>query len=345
MPPRQNLNRDYMKADAPETPRFSAGVESLATDFFVDDHVTDGADYQYDVTFSIETDGPVSGGYTRRWSRNCSSVLTPMATSLHLTWSFGVAAAILELPRRRPRRASPPVLPCQQTAGNAGGDAHAEGLPIRVTGNYSLLRACSKVVNRDAAKLVEANQRADRETVERGQCTRKLALRREATGESEPFAFKGYRWKIEHSEISGDGWVQYSHEPVTITVPRQSTMKATAEAKIPAAYLVPAQWTEVIARLDPRSALEAADGTLDRRGRELPAATPEWGFAFEGIIWPAWHDAAKTPACIRVRETMNFPSRFGGGSDGTAGGTHRDAVAGAGGTGFGVAMGIVRQHL
>ena len=30
-------------------------------DFFVDDHVTDGADYQYDMTFSIATDGPASG--------------------------------------------------------------------------------------------------------------------------------------------------------------------------------------------------------------------------------------------------------------------------------------------
>ena len=32
-------------------------------DFFVDDHVTDGADYQYDVTFTID-DGPdLPAGY------------------------------------------------------------------------------------------------------------------------------------------------------------------------------------------------------------------------------------------------------------------------------------------
>ena len=49
-----NLNRDYMKADAPETRAFMAMFHHLLPDFFVDDHVTDGADFQYDVTFTIE---------------------------------------------------------------------------------------------------------------------------------------------------------------------------------------------------------------------------------------------------------------------------------------------------
>jgi murein tripeptide amidase MpaA len=52
-----NLNRDYLKADAPETQAFMAMFHRWLPDFFVDDHVTDGADYQYDVTFTID-DGP-----------------------------------------------------------------------------------------------------------------------------------------------------------------------------------------------------------------------------------------------------------------------------------------------
>ena len=89
----------------------------------------------------------------------------------------------------------------------------------RVTGNYELLRALLEVVNRDATKLVEANQRADRETVARGRAhNQKLALQlRGNRARANHSRFKAYRWKIEHSEISGDGWVQYSHEPVTIT--------------------------------------------------------------------------------------------------------------------------------
>src|SRR3984957_16315894 len=49
-----NLNRDYMKADAPETRAFLAMFHRWLPDFFVDDHVTDGADFQYDVPFTIE---------------------------------------------------------------------------------------------------------------------------------------------------------------------------------------------------------------------------------------------------------------------------------------------------
>ena len=52
-----NLNRDYLKADAPETRAFMKMFHEWLPDFFVDDHVTDGADFQYDVTFTID-DGP-----------------------------------------------------------------------------------------------------------------------------------------------------------------------------------------------------------------------------------------------------------------------------------------------
>jgi len=51
-----NLNRDYMKAQTPETRAFWSMFERWLPDFFVDDHVTDGADFQYDVTFTIDGD-------------------------------------------------------------------------------------------------------------------------------------------------------------------------------------------------------------------------------------------------------------------------------------------------
>ena len=61
-----NLNRDYLKADAPETRAFMAMFHHWLPDFFVDDHVTDGADYQYDVTFTID-DGPNLPAATAKW--------------------------------------------------------------------------------------------------------------------------------------------------------------------------------------------------------------------------------------------------------------------------------------
>src|SRR5262249_26630625 len=63
-----NLNRDYMKADAPETRAFLKLFQKWLPDFFVDDHVTDGADYQYDTTYAIDY-GPDVNPATAKWIR------------------------------------------------------------------------------------------------------------------------------------------------------------------------------------------------------------------------------------------------------------------------------------
>src|ERR1700744_2374390 len=61
-----NLNRDYMKADAPETRAFLKMFHRWMPDFFVDDHVTDGADFQYDVTFNADATPDVAPE-TAKW--------------------------------------------------------------------------------------------------------------------------------------------------------------------------------------------------------------------------------------------------------------------------------------
>lgn len=52
-----NLNRDFTKADAPETRAWLALLNRWQPSLFVDLHVTDGIDYQYDVTFGFNGDG------------------------------------------------------------------------------------------------------------------------------------------------------------------------------------------------------------------------------------------------------------------------------------------------
>ena len=49
-----NLNRDWMKADAPEMQAMLKLVNEWDPDFIIDTHTTNGADYQYTVTYSIE---------------------------------------------------------------------------------------------------------------------------------------------------------------------------------------------------------------------------------------------------------------------------------------------------
>jgi murein tripeptide amidase MpaA len=46
-----NLNRDFMKAEAPEMQALLGLINKYDPDFYIDLHVTDGLDYQYDVTY------------------------------------------------------------------------------------------------------------------------------------------------------------------------------------------------------------------------------------------------------------------------------------------------------
>lgn len=64
----QNLNRDYMKADTPETRAWLALWNKWQPDLFIDCHVTDGADYQYNITFQHEHHAGVDAGVLA-WER------------------------------------------------------------------------------------------------------------------------------------------------------------------------------------------------------------------------------------------------------------------------------------
>lgn len=48
-----NLNRDYLKADTPEMAAMLGLIRDAAPDLYLDLHVTDGIDYQYDITFGF----------------------------------------------------------------------------------------------------------------------------------------------------------------------------------------------------------------------------------------------------------------------------------------------------
>jgi hypothetical protein len=49
-----NLNRDFLKADAPEMQAWLNMFNTWMPDFFIDSHTTDGADYQYVLTYQME---------------------------------------------------------------------------------------------------------------------------------------------------------------------------------------------------------------------------------------------------------------------------------------------------
>ena len=72
----QNLNRDYLKLDQPEMRAVRGLIVKYQPDLYVDVHVTDGMDYQYDVTYGFNGE---DGAYSRSPAASAwlDSVLKP----------------------------------------------------------------------------------------------------------------------------------------------------------------------------------------------------------------------------------------------------------------------------
>ena len=247
-----NLNRDYMKAQTPETRAFWAMWRHWLPDFFVDDHVTDGADFQYDVTFTIDH-GPDVDPALASWIEGS---VTPalLAGVDHAPGHLASPTYIQLVDENDPAKglgyfADPPRYSCGATIlENRPGmlvEMHMlKDYRTRVTGNTLLLKALLQVVNRDADKLLAMNAAADAKAAALPGETVPLAL--VWNGETTPFAFHGYDYTREVSSVSGGPMVSYGHTPMTYDLPFQTGVTASVTTVAPAGYIVPAQWTEVI---------------------------------------------------------------------------------------------------
>jgi murein tripeptide amidase MpaA len=85
-----NLNRDYVKAATPEMRGFLGLYHAWMPDFMFDNHVTDGADYQYDVTWDMAHHGDI-GEPTSAWvnGRYIPELNKRMEASGHLVSPYG----------------------------------------------------------------------------------------------------------------------------------------------------------------------------------------------------------------------------------------------------------------
>ncbi|HUO59240.1 MAG TPA: M14 family metallopeptidase [Candidatus Acidoferrales bacterium] len=340
----QNLNRDYMKAEAPETRAFLKFWNRWLPDFFVDDHVTDGADYQADVTFLADSDLSTYPPLAE-WMEK---TLTPELLARVNAAPGHIASQYIDFNGRTPDTG---ISKGQGTPRFSTGYVNMQNRPAvliemhmlknyqtRVTGNYEALKAMIAIVNRDADKLVEMNRKADEETITVG--ANRLAtpprvhgpssvfaggefpLREEWSGKTEPMEFKGYRWTVEKSAISGGEWIKYHEDqPITMTIQRAVGLKPTLSVTVPAAYIVPAEWTTVI------DVLEAHGLRLQRTTKPwlgpvqmYRCRTPQWAERpFEGHHPASWQAQRresggavagdKTPrGCEPEQVLMQFPA-------------------------------------
>lgn len=248
-----NLNRDYTKLDAPEMQAWMRLWQAWNPDLLVDMHNTNGADYQYAMTWAFEAaqniEAPLADWQRRAFDGALKPALEkqgwPIAFYVSLKDPTNLRAGLVE-------GASGPRFSVGYAAAvNRPGlllETHMlKDFRTRVAVNEALLLELLRTLGREGASLKAAIAEADARWFAEGDAM-PLAFGLAETPET--IDFLGYADSRTDSEVSGGTWVRYdTSKPETIRVPVQRTVTVTAEAPAPAAYVVPPQWTSVLDRL------------------------------------------------------------------------------------------------
>jgi hypothetical protein len=305
-----NLNRDYMKADAPETRAWLKLWTEWNPDLFIDCHVTDGADFQYNITYIYEhhehAPAPVLAWMREAFDKRIFPTTEGTGNLLAQYMTFrdnrdltkGIDGFVM------PPRFSSGYTTIRNRPGITIETHMLKDYRNRVRGTYDLLRFTLEEVNRNPEKLLRAVHDADEQTVNAGRHydpSRRYPLQIQLTDTPRQVEFKGVESHTEQSDVSGQMRVIFGTKPITTTIPFYDESRIAAAVAPPLYYIVPPQWKniiEVMAAHGLRMQRLLAPATIEvesyRFGNVKFASAP-----FEGHIMPG----ELTKEVVRERRT------------------------------------------
>ncbi len=302
----QNLNRDYMKADTPETRAWLNLWNTWSPDFFADCHVTDGADYQYNLTYHFEHH-QTSSPFIKTWLENAfNQNIIPNTEK-----AGNLVAPYLEF-RDAPHfekgingsfftpRFSHSYVSMRNRPALLIETHMLKPYKNRVLATYDLLRFSIEEIGRDKINLFNAIKNADEDSAK----LRTLPLRLELAETAKDFNFKGVEFTTEKSEISGAERVIYGNKPIQMTVPFYDETKVNLNVDLPKAYIIPPQYTEVISLLELHGI--KLNRTSEKKSFEIETyklSSPKWApNSFESRV------VLRDFKLVKINETKLFPS-------------------------------------
>lgn len=250
-----NLNRDYMKADAPETRAWLALWNKWKPDIFIDSHVTNGADFQYNVTYEYAHHHEVAPSIKAWMDEHFDGVVVPKVEK-----EGNLVTHYVEFAGREVTGGIATFIATPRYATGYTAIRNRAGLLIetnvyksyksRVRGTYDVLRYFVEEAGNSKSSLFVANITADAQTVERGrtyddkrQFPLTLSIDRQR---STALAFKGVKYTMEDSTISGGQRIIYGTEPLNITIPRYDEARIATAVAPPLYYIIPPQYKDAI---------------------------------------------------------------------------------------------------
>ena len=247
-----NLNRDYVKADAPETQAALRLLNEWDPILYVDLHVTDGAEFEHDVSFNV---APTLAG-EGDLRRSAVAVRDELVQRLRATGSLpidfypallrdddptsGFAVAI------GPKRFSQEYWAARNRLGVLVETHSWKNYPTRVRITHDSIIAMMEMAARDGSKWLQAAKTADENAARVGGTN--VALTYENTPHTRTIEFRGYEYTREPSAISGALVTHYNpKKPQIWRIPLADEVRPADSVTAPrGGYIVPAAYAQIV---------------------------------------------------------------------------------------------------
>ncbi len=249
-----NLNRDFMKADAPEMKAWLKLYNEWLPEFFVDCHVTDGADFQYTMTYALETKGCMEKNLSEWTEKTCETYLvSEMKKS-----GFPIFPYVQFRNWHDPRSGltvgvAPPMLSQGYTAvQNRPGlliETHMlKPYKARVSSTYTMLIHTLELLNKEFKTLQTLVSKADAYSASNQFRKEPFPVNfSESLKDSTKIEFLGYDYTIDTSDLTGGLWFKYNNKkPTSWQLTMFPNCVADKFVNLPEAYLIPPQCSSII---------------------------------------------------------------------------------------------------
>ncbi|QRK12606.1 M14 family metallopeptidase [Archangium violaceum] len=271
-----NLNRDYVKADAPEMVALLKLLHAWDPLFYVDLHVTDGAKFEHDVSVQMEPQKTGPETMQALGTKLREELFTELESKGHLPLPFYPSFRENDDPTSgvnygvAPPRFSHPYWAVNRRYGVLVETHSWKPYAHRVATTRHVLEGLLRLVGRDGAALQAARKAADAEA-ESGKA-REVVLLWDNTEKNHPIAFRGYAYERTPSELTQQLWIRYDDtKPQVWTIPYYDEPRPVLTATLPAGgYLVPPAHAAWVAEK-----LTAHGLRFQRLGQGVPAADVE----------------------------------------------------------------------
>ena len=252
-----NLNRDYMKADSPEMKAWLKFFNKWLPHIFVDCHVTDGADYQYEITYSCERYGNVHPELGE-WIKNdfVPFIEKEVQKNGYLiapyVWFKGDEIKNGIVDGVTSPRLSTGYVAIQNRVALLIETHMLKDYKTRVFATLTMLDAVIRKANQSGKNLVDLINRAEQKTIDEIANQKKyLPVKFQMSNEFVPFTFKGIKYEKLPSKISGKEKIVYTGEKFEMEIPLYNKPVAVDSINAPEFYLIPRAYSNIIEILNP----------------------------------------------------------------------------------------------